>query len=60
MNWDDNESTISLEKLIKLKMCGKFFILSVISLRVIEMVISFDRAIVTDQEGLLERVCNVK
>jgi len=40
-------------------MCGKSFIYTVTLLRVIEMMIHFDRNIIIDQEGSLGRVFQV-
>jgi len=40
-------------------MCGKNFIYTVTLLRVIEMMIYFDRNIIIDQEGSLGRVFQV-
>jgi len=40
-------------------MCGKSFIYTVTLLRIIEMMIHFDRNIIIDQEGSLGRVFQV-
>ncbi|XP_025196504.1 E3 ubiquitin-protein ligase RNF123-like [Melanaphis sacchari] len=53
---DENDTFISSEEVNKLKMCGKSFIYTVTLLRVIEMMIHFDRNIIIDQEGSLGRV----
>ncbi|XP_026823070.1 E3 ubiquitin-protein ligase RNF123-like [Rhopalosiphum maidis] len=53
---ENNSFIISPEEANKLKMCGKSFIYTVTLLRVIEMMIHFDRNIIIDQEGSLGRV----
>jgi len=50
---------ITSEEMNKLKTCGGNFILSVTLLRIIEMMINFDRNLVIDQEGSLGRVFQV-
>lgn len=40
-------------------MCGRSFIVTVTLLRVLEMMIRFDRKLITDQEGSLGRVFQV-
>ncbi|XP_050053150.1 E3 ubiquitin-protein ligase RNF123-like isoform X2 [Aphis gossypii] len=52
----NNSFIISSEEVNKLKSCGKSFIYTVTLLRVIEMMIHFDRNIIIDQEGSLGRV----
>ncbi|XP_060863040.1 E3 ubiquitin-protein ligase RNF123-like [Metopolophium dirhodum] len=53
---ENNSLVFSSEEENKLKMCGKSFIYTVTLLRVIEMMIHFDRNIIIDQEGSLGRV----
>eukprot|EP00102_Acyrthosiphon_pisum_P014112 XP_008183980.1 PREDICTED: E3 ubiquitin-protein ligase RNF123-like isoform X1 [Acyrthosiphon pisum] len=54
---NENHTVIfSSEEVNKLKMCGKSFIYTVTLLRVIEMMIHFDRNFIIDQEGSLGRV----
>lgn len=48
------------EEVTKLKTCSSNFVLSVTLLRVIEMIIYFDRNLIIDQEGSLGRVFQVK
>lgn len=47
------------EEATKLKTCNSNFVLSVTLLRVIEMIIYFDRNLIIDQEGSLGRVFQV-
>ncbi|XP_050527648.1 E3 ubiquitin-protein ligase RNF123-like isoform X2 [Daktulosphaira vitifoliae] len=54
-----NETAQTAEIMSKLKMCSTCYALSVTLLRVIEMVITFDRSLVTNQEGSLERIAQV-
>lgn len=55
----DGTSVFTSEEINKLKVCGKSFIMTVSLLRVIEMMISFDRNVIIDQEGSLGRVFQV-
>lgn len=43
----------------KLKMCGKSFVYTVTLLRVIEMMVNFNRDLIMKQEGSLGRVFQV-
>lgn len=59
---DMNENNIFSyfsEEATKLKTCNSNFVLSVTLLRVIEMIIYFDRNLIIDQEGSLGRVFQV-
>jgi len=59
MNGNDDVLTLTSEEATKLKTCGLNFILSVTLLRIIEMLIYFDRNLIIDQEGSLGRVFQV-
>lgn len=54
-----HESNISPNDESKLKMCGRSYIFTVTLLRVIEMMINFDRDLIISQEGSLGRVFQV-
>ncbi|XP_050423164.1 E3 ubiquitin-protein ligase RNF123-like [Adelges cooleyi] len=52
----ENKTSITSDTINKLRMCSTCFALSVTLLRVIEMLVVFDRNLITDQEGSLERI----